>query len=175
MGTIFVAGVYGVGKSTLCNALSKALNIPAFSAGDLISGVNGEKYGANKAVKNKENNQEILADIVSSLLLKDKKIILAGHFCIFDRNNNVDCLPESVFSNLEIERIILLEANVDRIVQNLTLRDGRRYSRDQLINLLREERSMAERIAQANSYPLYVHQMSFNDSDVSVCGKNILS
>lgn len=37
MGTIFVAGTYGVGKSTLCNKLSTALKIPDFSAGDLIS------------------------------------------------------------------------------------------------------------------------------------------
>ena len=46
MGTIFVAGTYGVGKSTLCNKLSTALKIPDFSAGDLISAVNGETYGA---------------------------------------------------------------------------------------------------------------------------------
>lgn len=60
MGTIFVAGSYGVGKSTLCNVLSKALDIPTFSAGDLIGNINGEQYGANKAVKNKDVNQDIL-------------------------------------------------------------------------------------------------------------------
>lgn len=59
MGTIFVAGSYGVGKSTLCNALSNTLTIPAYSASDLISNVNGEQYGANKAVKNKDANQDI--------------------------------------------------------------------------------------------------------------------
>ena len=52
MGTIFVAGSYGVGKSTLCNAMSKVLTIPTYSAGDLISNINGEKYGENKTVKN---------------------------------------------------------------------------------------------------------------------------
>ena len=61
MGTIFVAGSYGVGKSTLCDKLSKALGLPAYSAGDLISSINGEQYGANKAVQNKEANQDLLA------------------------------------------------------------------------------------------------------------------
>ena len=61
MGTIFIAGSYGVGKSTLCEMLSSILRIPAYSAGDLISNVNGEIYGANKAVKNKDKNQDILA------------------------------------------------------------------------------------------------------------------
>ena len=44
-GVVFIAGTYGVGKSTLCNNLSSVLGIPSFSAGDLISEVNGEIYG----------------------------------------------------------------------------------------------------------------------------------
>mgnify|MGYP003308010611 CR=1 FL=1 len=47
-GIIFVAGTYGVGKSTLCDKLSERLNIPSYSSGDLISEINGETYGANK-------------------------------------------------------------------------------------------------------------------------------
>lgn len=41
MRIIFVAGTYGVGKNTLCHKLSKAINIPDYSAGNLISAVNG--------------------------------------------------------------------------------------------------------------------------------------
>ena len=76
MGTFFVAGVYGVGKSTLCEQLSVDLNIPSFSAGDLISQVNGEQYGANKAVSDKSENQDILSVEVQQLLLKHSKILL---------------------------------------------------------------------------------------------------
>ena len=102
MGTIFVAGTYGVGKSTLCNKLSTALKIPDFSAGDLISAVNGETYGANKVVRDKDANQNILASQVKQLLKSTPSIILAGHFCIFDINGNVDTLPSRVFYDLEI-------------------------------------------------------------------------
>ena len=35
--TIFIAGVYGTGKSTMCSTLSEMLHIPEFSAGDLIN------------------------------------------------------------------------------------------------------------------------------------------
>ena len=45
MGTIFIAGSYGVGKSTLCDNLSRVSGVPAYSAGDLISCINGEQYG----------------------------------------------------------------------------------------------------------------------------------
>ena len=100
MGTIFVAGAYGVGKSTLCNSLSNRLGIPAFSASDLISRINGEHYEKSKAVHNKYDNQDILITEVSKILQDHQAILLAGHFCIFDRANNVDVLPKYVFHRL---------------------------------------------------------------------------
>lgn len=57
-GVIFIAGTYGVGKSTLCDKLCRKLNIPAFSEGDLISEINGETYGKNKVVR--FNNSDYL-------------------------------------------------------------------------------------------------------------------
>lgn len=78
--TIFIAGVYGTGKSTMCSALSEILHIPAFSAGDLISAINGEQYGTNKAVSDKSNNQVLLAERVRQFTQENEKIILAGHF-----------------------------------------------------------------------------------------------
>ena len=94
-GIIFVAGIYGVGKSTLCERLSISIGIPCYSAGDLISAINGEIYGRNKTVVNKEKNQDILVTAVNERLQKDKTFILAGHFCIFDKSFNVERLPES--------------------------------------------------------------------------------
>lgn len=129
MGTIFVAGTYGVGKSTLCNKLSTASKIPDFSAGDLISAVNGETYGANKVVRDKDANQNILASQVKQLLKSTPSIILAGHFCIFDINGNVDTLPSRVFYDLEIETILLLEASSLQIIKNLSMRDKKRVFR----------------------------------------------
>lgn len=123
MGTIFVAGSYGVGKSTLCNVLSKALDIPTFSAGDLIGNINGEQYGANKAVKNKDVNQDILGIEVKKKLEQYPTILLAGHFCLFDKSNCVEKLPNSIFEKISIEQILLLEADPVRISTDLSIRD----------------------------------------------------
>lgn len=68
MGTIFIAGSYGVGKSTLCDNLSRVSGVPAYSAGDLISCINGEQYGANKVVQDKEANQDIFVKSLSKRL-----------------------------------------------------------------------------------------------------------
>lgn len=137
--TIFIAGVYGTGKSTMCSALSKELHIPAFSASDLISSFNGEQYGANKTVSDKNNNQVLLSERVHQLSKEYGNIILAGHFCIFNTNNEVDILPESVYPTLNISQIILLESDVQKIVSNLRNRDGRIYSEKSVSILVKKK------------------------------------
>ena len=169
MGTIFVAGTYGVGKSTLCQRLSDQLKIPAFSAGDLISAVNNEQYGANKVVTNKTNNQIILALQVKRLLKDKPRILLAGHFCIFDKNANVDYLPDTVFLDLGIESILLLEANSSQIIQNLSKRDKKEYTQQQIIALQYAEREKARKISQKLGCKLYFHDMLFGETDVQRC------
>ena len=135
MGTIFIAGTYGVGKSTLCNKLSKILNVREYSAGDLISAVNGENYGANKVVSDKETNQKILALQVKKLHEVSPNIILAGHFCLFGADGNVECLPDEIFCDLAIDNIILLEASLSQIISNLFVRDKKKYSEKQILAL----------------------------------------
>lgn len=169
MGVIFVAGIYGVGKSTLCARLSKELGVPAYSAGDLISAVNEERYGANKAVNDKCLNQNILALQVNNLLKATPKILLAGHFCIFDKNNNVDYLPETVFSDLEITEIILLETSISRIIEILSVRDNKEYTKQQVSALQSAESQRAQVISLRLGCKLYLHTMSFDDTDILKC------
>lgn len=168
---IFVAGVYGVGKSTLCDKLSKLLNIPTYSAGDLISEINGEIYGENKAVKNKKANQDILVSAVQKKLREHSKFILAGHFCIFTADNLVDILPENVFSKLSISKILLLESDSATVLQNIRNRDHKNYSSEEISRLIEAEKRQAEKIALSQNIPLITHQMTFNDDDRCVVKK----
>ncbi len=164
--TIFIAGVYGTGKSTLCSTLSVRLHIPAFSAGDLISAINGEQYGANKAVADMGNNQTLLVERVRELNRENERIILAGHFCIFNSNNVVDVLPESVYHALNITRIVLLEADTQTIIDHLKRRDGKNYSKESVTALSDKEREQSERIAAQLKCPLDIYKMAFTDEDL---------
>jgi len=169
VGIIFIAGSYGVGKSTLCSTLSKVLTIPAYSAGDLISNVNGEQYGATKAVKDKEANQDILAMEIKKKLEQYPTILLAGHFCIFNKLNCVEELPHSVFEKISLERILLLEADPEQILANLSNRDKKKYKYRQIERLIREERRVAEEISRECNCDLHIHKMTFDDSDLKKC------
>jgi len=162
----FIAGVYGVGKSTLCGSLANNLKIPFYSAGDLISEVNGETYGSNKLVKNKNRNQNILIDAVNNKLKNDNTFLLAGHFCIFDNNHQVDYIPVDVFRFLHIKGIVLLESDLQVIVSNLTHRDNTIYSADSMCLLKQSEREQAYNVASILDVPLIVHEMKYTEADI---------
>lgn len=169
MGVIFLAGSYGVGKSTLSHELSLELNLPEYSAGDLISQCNGETYGANKVVKDKFNNQKILIKRVSQILENNKKIILAGHFCIFNRNNRIEFLPDFVYKNIYIEKIILLKAAEETIVRNLMNRDQKKYSLDNIKKFQSAEEQSAINCAKVLDCGIYIHNMLYDGNDVKSC------
>jgi len=165
--TIFIAGVYGTGKSTLCASLSTQLKIPFFSASDLISEINGEKYGAKKAVKNATENQRILAERVKTLNYKYPIILLAGHFCIFKSDLTIDILPDSVFKNLNLAKIILLESETEIVVSHLSIRDKKRYPEDAIAQLAQSEYQQSIKISELLSCPFSIYHMTFSSSDVS--------
>ena len=164
-GVCFVAGCYGVGKSSLCNKLASLSGIETYSASDIISSANGEKYGSNKFVSDKEANQRALVCGVRDLLHSKERIILAGHVCIFNRQTGVEYLPENVFEELSIAKIVLLEAETAKVIENLSKRDGKLYSRDEVSNLQQAERQQAKRTSERLRVPFLVHAMQFDSSD----------
>ncbi len=163
---IFVSGVYGVGKSTLCNAVAHKCHLESYSSSDLISDVNGEIYGANKKVKNKISNQNILIERVDQKLKSHNLVILAGHFCILGKEGNVEILPLKTYEELHISSIILLETNPVVIINHLKKRDGKHYSKMLIEEFLHTERSCAKKVSDTLKVPLFIHNMNYSDRDV---------
>ncbi len=166
MSVIFIAGVYGVGKSTVCDKLSESLNIPHYSASDIISKSNGEKYGRNKAVSDANSNQNILINEVEDILKKHEKIILSGHFCIFDKNQNVIELPTFVYEKIYLEKIILLEKDLSTIVGNLSIRDDKKYISSNISELQKMEKESAVKVSKYNNVPLYIYELLYSEADL---------
>jgi adenylate kinase len=167
MGTLFMAGIYGVGKSTLGEALSRSKRIPFYSASDLISLVNGEEYGANKVVADKVGNQDILVAQVEHLLGQHDRILLAGHFCIVNKHGEVDPLPWDAFKKLHIDKIILLEAEEIQIMNHLHARDEKKYSPELVSTLMQTERKMAYTVSAELGCPIVTYCMTYTSADIS--------
>lgn len=165
MSVIFVAGCYGVGKSTLLDKLSKKTKIPHFSAGMLISENNEEIYGQNKYVTDKKNNQTILINQIEKKLKKFPQFFLDGHFCIFKKGNIPVLLPLDDLAKMHFEKIILLEAPPSMLQQNLLHRDKRYYSLQDITALTKEEHRRALIFSDQTRTPLYIHHMQYNEYD----------
>jgi len=165
LGTVFFAGIYGIGKSTVIEKVSSMTGVRAYSAGDLISEKNGELYGANKEVSNKDYNQRILIQRVAELLESNKKILLAGHFCIINKLGKIEKLPSYVFNEISLEKIILLEAPAETIITHLNVRDGKCYSQDLIQSMLITEREAAQNTSERLGIPLIKYEMQYSEVD----------
>ncbi len=160
---IFIAGSYGVGKTTLCNQISKVMKIPSYSASDLISKQNNEQYGENKYVMDSKANQDILVNQVSKI--QDNVFIVNGHFCLKAPNNNLILLDHTIFLQMNLSSIILLNADDNAIIHNIYNRDHRKYDSEFVKNLLESERRQAEDVSKKYNIPLYIYDMKYDGED----------
>ncbi len=170
----FFAGVYGVGKTTICNEVTSRTGIPSYSASDLISSQISENYGAQKSVTNKEKNQYALIAAINKMPPKEEKILLAGHFCIFNKQNEVEILPEFIFPLLGIKKIFLLITDADTIIKNLYNRDKVAYGIEAINEIMSHERSLAEKTSEKLQCKLYIHHMKFDGTDADNITKFLL-
>lgn len=131
MNIIFVCGIHGSGKTTLCSYLSDKLNIPFFTASELIKGKNSTQLPTypNKVVSNIDMNQEILLNSLIDIS-QYQCIILDGHVTLFDKDNGISKIPISFFKLLNIITIILLNTSAYNIIKRLKARDNMLYSEE---------------------------------------------
>ena len=107
-------------------------------------------------MKNEKRNQEILISKIKKL--KDvEKILLNGHFCIFDNNNYVIQLPIDTYSALDIDLIILLERDTKEIVRELIQRDNKKYLFQDIEQLKIKEKETAIMVSKQLNIPCLLY------------------
>ena len=164
--TIFVAGIYGVGKDYLCDKISMLLNINKYSASQLITNINKENYLKDKDVKDLTNNQAILINEVNEILKKQESIILTGHMCILNKDMNIEVLPHNVFKNLSITHMILLKNKPNIIKENLLRRDNKDYSIELIEDFQRKEEEIFTYVANEIGIKHLTIDLMYDNTDV---------
>jgi adenylate kinase len=155
----FIAGVHGVGKTTLCAELSKDLCIPAYTASEIIDKTIAEKKIMRSEV---ENNQKLLIEGLF-VLLKSTDIILDGHFVLLGQEGEVIKIAIDTFKDINPKVIFVLTAPPQEIYKRLLERDNTHYSLETLERLQREEVSHAQDVSKILEIPLYVLENSKNN------------
>jgi len=125
---IFIGGVHGVGKTTLCKSVSSEFNIKHYSASELIKKYSNIKFEPNARVKNINRNQDMLIQAINTYLEINKIYILDGHFCLLNQASEITKIPLATFTQMAPSAIILLHNNPNDIYSRL--KDQERYIYD---------------------------------------------
>lgn len=128
---VFVAGVHGVGKTHLCQALARKTGLRHASASQLIREVTQSVSWKNdKVVTDIEGNQDALIIAVDEIMQHEDVLILDGHFVLKKALGVFETLPLATFERLGLSAIILIENDVEVIAGRLLQRDSNNATGD---------------------------------------------
>jgi len=164
---IFVGGIHGVGKTTLCSQISKEHKIEHFSSSDLIKKLVGSSLSSGKRTSNINSNQNILIESIESFCPKDNYFLLDGHFCLIDKNNNITRIPEQTFAELNLYSIIVLKNSIETISKNLHSRDSMHYPLEFIERFQNEELCYSKEISNLLKIDYKVIDISTNHMDLN--------
>lgn len=159
---VFVGGIHGVGKSTLCSTACQEIGCVHLTASELIKIATLESLSVDKKVPDIKGNQEILAKGLSEVRLKEKDYVLDGHFTLLDGAGNIQEIPISTFETIRPDQFVVVTETAKIIAKRLKARDKRSYDEALLKKMQDSEISHAKRIGKALNIP--VHFVSSNDS-----------
>lgn len=153
--SVFIGGVHGVGKTTICNDVLDPLGFDCCSASDLIRR-RVTMHKTDKRVKNVDGNQEVLVRESSKEAAKTLLYGLDGHFCVLDARGEIERLSIEVFRLLKLNILVLIDSTVDVVQNHLRKRDGTAWTKTRIARLMRAERTHAKIIAAKLGIPLLV-------------------
>ena len=153
---VFIAGIHGVGKTTLCGYLSKELSIKNYSASALIKEYAKIELPKNKKIQNIQGNQDILIKAINELLKNEETCIIDGHFCLFDQAAKITRIPSATFEEMKPMAIVCLYEDIDIINQRLKSRDSHEHDDELLYALQEEEKSYSKEVSNLLGIPCFL-------------------
>ena len=157
---IFIGGVHGVGKTTLCKKIESRFNIEHFSASNLIAKEKAEENLRNKQVENITGNQDFLVTAINKYFKSETWYLLDGHFCLLNKNNEITKIPYSTYEGICPSAIIVLVDEPENIYTRLNLRDSIKHDLSLLRSFQEQEIDYADYIKDKLNIPYIMCNIS---------------
>lgn len=151
---IFMGGIHGVGKSTICKNLCHELNIEYLSASNLLKWSEINEELSNKKVQSIPDTQDRLIEGLRNTVLKDKFYLLDGHYCLLNSDSKVLNIPLKTFIQIKPIVLNLILGDIDEIKKCLEVRDKKPYDYSLLKNFQNFELKYAEYLSKYLNIPL---------------------
>ncbi len=143
---IFVCGIHGAGKTSYCKKLSKEMNIPYFTASDLITNREKQEF-REKKVQDINKNQEILMEEILKIQQKTDHYILDGHLCLLNSESKIQKVQLDLFRKLRIESLVVIVDGEKEIKKRVLEKNGIDWDCKFIEHFQNEEIKYAEKIA----------------------------
>lgn len=125
---IFIGGIHGVGKGTLCKNVASELNITHITASEVLKWDEFTSDSANKYVTDIQATQERLLCNLEKIVQPEQTYLLDGHFCLFNNEGKIDKVPDKTFIRINPVKLVLITENPEVICSRLFQRDGIEYN-----------------------------------------------
>lgn len=162
----FVGGIHGSGKGTLCKRLSEITEYPHYSASDLLLWNEVSSDSTNKKVKDISFTQTRLINGLKHVLLQHSRIILDGHFCLFNDFGEVERIEQKVFFEIAPSMILFVGDKPETIQNRLNSRDKRIYPLQVLNEMQINEQNYSKEVSALLEIP-YFQLNSENLTDIA--------
>ena len=144
---VFLGGIYGSGKSTLCSRTASLLSAVHLKASDLAAHTTRGFADEGKAVDNIPANQERVLANLERHRGATELILLDGHFCIYNRALEIEDVATTVFLRMRPDLLILVDVPPSVAWQRLQKREQAQFNVERLTHLAERERLNASRVA----------------------------
>lgn len=151
---VFVGGVHGVGKGTICKELAKQFDFLHLSASEVLKW-NEISDLKNKKVKDFITTQDRLLINLNLIIEPNKKYLLDGHFTLFNLDGQPKKIDESTFVGIKPKSIILCTCKPEKIYKRLKQRDNSIYKLSILEKMQKMEIEHAKYISEKLNMPLF--------------------
>ena len=144
---IFIGGIHGVGKSTICKDICKKFQLEYLSASELIKWSDINEDHLEKEVSDINMTQNRLLEGLKRVSEKGGTYLLDGHFCLLNAKQEVVPVPFQTFQNINPVLAGVIVGDVGIIRDRIQSRDGKSYEYGVLNELQLREQSYAAEVS----------------------------
>ena len=153
---IFIGGIHGSGKGTICTRICQKLNIEHLTASEILNWSEISSNVGNKFVTNIPSTQHRLILGLKNRILPNKKYILDGHFCLFNSEGEVENIQFETFFIIDPILVSVVICDPTVIVQRLNFRDGKFYDLELIAQMQTNEIEYGSDVAKKLNKPFII-------------------
>ncbi len=151
---IFVGGIHGSGKGTVCNNIRSRIKIEHLSASDVLK---WEEISSktNKKVVDFEATQNRLINGLKNTLKPNHSYLLDGHFCLFNKEGLPEKISAKTFYSINPIAIAVVVSDPKEIYSRLLNRDKSQYQIETLMEMQEMEIQYSKELANEIGCPFF--------------------